>query len=193
MRIIKVIQLTVTGCMAVFVLTVLLNNSALGKYQQQSSTPAFLSADDAAPAPTSSTQLSAETESDHRPELSEINGQLLPGDTLDGSLRRQKVPCGIRGQIINSLSGGCVDLEALIDALENDFQPVVERAYPIVAELRAYLDSAGARASSMSGSGSVVYGSFDDRKAALGARQKLQEQGYRSFLCQPSSPGGGDF
>ena len=38
-------------------------------------------------------------------EFSEINGQLLPGDTLDGSLRRQKVPCGIRGQIINSLSG----------------------------------------------------------------------------------------
>lgn len=87
---------------------------------------------------------------------------------------------------VDSLSGGCVDHEALIEALENDFQPVVERAYPIVAELRAYLDSAGARASSMSGSGSAVYGIFDDRKAALGARQKLQEQGYRSFLCQPS-------
>jgi len=90
---------------------------------------------------------------------------------------------------IASLSGGCVDLEALIDVLENDFQPVVERAYPIVANARAHIDQSGARASSMSGSGSTVYGIFDDRTIASQAHQELQAQGYRSFLCHPASPG----
>lgn len=84
-------------------------------------------------------------------------------------------------------SGGCVDREALIRVLENDFQPVVERAYPIVAEVRSRLDRAGARASTLSGSGSTVYGIFDDRNAALGAHLELQAQGIRSFLCRPRS------
>ena len=86
---------------------------------------------------------------------------------------------------IASLSGGCVDHDRLFEVLENDFMPVVERAYPIVAELRSKLDRAGARATSMSGSGSTVFGIFDDRMTASRAQQGLQGQGYRSFLCQP--------
>ena len=84
----------------------------------------------------------------------------------------------------SSLSGGCVDHDRLFEVLENDFMPVIERAYPIVAELRSQLDRAGARATSMSGSGSTVYGIFDDRTTASQAQQALQEQGYRSFLCR---------
>ena len=86
---------------------------------------------------------------------------------------------------ISSLSGGCVDHDRLFEVLENDFMPVVERAYPIVADLRSQLDRAGARATSMSGSGSTVYGIYDDRTTASQAQQALQEQGYRSFLCRP--------
>ena len=86
---------------------------------------------------------------------------------------------------IVSLSGGCVDHNRLFEVLENDFTPAVERAYPIVAELRSQLDQAGARATSMSGSGSTVYGVFDDRTTASQAQSALQRQGCRSFLCQP--------
>ena len=86
---------------------------------------------------------------------------------------------------IVSLSGGCVDHNRLFEVLENDFTPAVERTYPIVAELRSQLDQAGARAMSMSGSGSTVYGIFDDRKTASQAQSALQRQGCRSFLCQP--------
>lgn len=107
-------------------------------------------------------------------------GQLGPGLTGSSSYLSFTV----------SLSGGCVDLEALIDVLENDFQPVVERAYPIVANARAHIDQSGARASSMSGSGSTVYGIFDDRTTASQAHRELQARGYRSFLCHPASPGG---
>ena len=84
-----------------------------------------------------------------------------------------------------SLSGGSVDHDRLFEVLENDFMPVVERAYPIVAELRSQLDRAGARATSMSGSGSTVFGIFDDRTTASQAQAALQGRGFRSFLCQP--------
>lgn len=86
---------------------------------------------------------------------------------------------------IVSLSGGCVDHDRLFEVLENDFTPVVDRAYPIVAELRSQLDQVGARATSMSGSGSTVYGIFDDRTTASQVQSALQRQGCRSFLCQP--------
>ena len=86
---------------------------------------------------------------------------------------------------IVSLSGGCVDHDRLFEVLENDFTPAVDRAYPIVAELRSQLDRVGARATLMSGSGSTVYGIFDDRKTASQAQSALQRQGCRSFLCQP--------
>ena len=85
-----------------------------------------------------------------------------------------------------SLSGGSVDHDRLFEVLENDFMPVVERAYPIVAELRSQLDRAGARATSMSGSGSTVFGIFDDRTTASQAQAALQGRGFRSFLCQPA-------
>lgn len=86
---------------------------------------------------------------------------------------------------IVSLSGGCVDQDGLFEVLENDFTPAVDRTYPIVADLRSQLDQVGARATSMSGSGSTVYGIFDDRKTASQAQSALQRQGCRSFLCQP--------
>jgi len=88
-------------------------------------------------------------------------------------------------RFIVSLSGGCVDHDRLFEVLENDFTPAVDRAYPIVAELRSQLDQVGARATLMSGSGSTVYGIFDDRKTASQAQSALQRQGCRSFLCQP--------
>ena len=86
---------------------------------------------------------------------------------------------------VNSLSGGCVDCWELMEVLENDFLPVVESAYPIVATLRSHLEQAGSCVTSMSGSGSTVYGLFDDRNAALKAQKELRARGHRSFFCQP--------
>lgn len=87
---------------------------------------------------------------------------------------------------ISSLSGGRVAGTALFPVLENDFQELVERANPIVAEVRTLLSLAGAQICSMSGSGSTVYGIFDDRVAALQAHQGLGARGYRSFFCVPA-------
>ena len=51
------------------------------------------------------------------------------------------------------MSGGCVDCWELTEVLENDFLPVVESAYPIVATLVSF-EQAGACVTSMSRSGS---------------------------------------
>jgi len=88
-------------------------------------------------------------------------------------------------RFVDSLSGGCIDWRDLLEVLENDFLPVVDGAYPIVATLRSHLDQAGANVTSMSGSGSTVYGIFDDRIAALKAQRELRAHGHRSFFCQP--------
>lgn len=87
---------------------------------------------------------------------------------------------------INSLRGGRVDGNRLRQVLENDLQALVERANPIVAVVGSQLMAAGAVASSMSGSGSAVYGIFDDRTAAESAAEKLRVAGFRSFYCTPA-------
>jgi len=47
----------------------------------------------------------------------------------------------------------------------NDFEPVVEKRHPILREYRDRLRSAGARLVRMAGSGSCVFGIFDDASA----------------------------
>ncbi len=87
----------------------------------------------------------------------------------------------------SSLRGGRVDLTGLLEVIENDFQAVVERANPIVAELVSGFDRRGALCSSMTGTGSTVYGIFDDRIAALAVCDELEAEGHRSFFCEPVS------
>lgn len=86
---------------------------------------------------------------------------------------------------ITSVRDGRVDGEGLISVLENDFEPLVQRAKPIVAEVSSRLNLAGAKVCSMSGTGSTVYGIFDDRRAAQRACEGLRTGGFRSFFCEP--------
>lgn len=81
--------------------------------------------------------------------------------------------------------GGRVTGPDLFSILENDFQALVERANPIVATAGSALMEAGARYYSMSGSGSTVFGIYDDRNAAIEAAEALKARGFRSFFCAP--------
>ena len=102
-------------------------------------------------------------------------GQLRPPLTISSAYRR----------FLDSVSGGRVDSRELLEVVENDFQPLVERANPIVAEVADHVRRAGARVCSMSGTGSAVYGIFDDRNAASQACDGLKAKGFRSFFCRP--------
>lgn len=86
---------------------------------------------------------------------------------------------------VDSARGGRIEAARLWTVLDNDFQPLVERAKPIVARARQSLAGTAPLATSMSGSGSTVYGVYDDRTVASRAAERLRAAGYPVFLCTP--------
>jgi 4-diphosphocytidyl-2-C-methyl-D-erythritol kinase len=70
--------------------------------------------------------------------------------------------------VIPALHSGSVS--ALAWAAGNDLAPVTKRFVPEVATLERSLEESGALGASMSGSGTAVYGVFDDREAAENTR-----------------------
>ena len=91
--------------------------------------------------------------------------------------------------LVGSTSGGCLDANKLWSVIENDFQPIVESIKPIVARASQLLADTAPRAHSMSGSGSSVFGIYDDRAVACYAESILRAAGYPVFLCTPVSAG----
>ncbi|MDA0337100.1 MAG: 4-(cytidine 5'-diphospho)-2-C-methyl-D-erythritol kinase, partial [bacterium] len=87
--------------------------------------------------------------------------------------------------LVSSARGGYLDARKLWSVLENDFQPLVEETKPIVARASQLLADTAPLAQSMSGSGSTVYGIYDDRTAALRAKAILRQEQYPVFVCTP--------
>jgi 4-diphosphocytidyl-2-C-methyl-D-erythritol kinase len=71
--------------------------------------------------------------------------------------------------------------------LHNDFERVVLRLEPEIERTKNALSLAGARAVLLAGSGSSVFGIFDNREAQESAAQRLraeqQQRGWRVFPC----------
>ena len=66
---------------------------------------------------------------------------------------------------------------------ENDFEKVIKTAYPEVIEIRSQLESSGALFVSLSGSGSTMFGIFDDFSKA-----ELAQQTLKPYLCHIVKP-----
>ncbi len=69
---------------------------------------------------------------------------------------------------------------------ENDFERIVIPAYPEIGTIKRRLKEAGAVYASLSGSGSTVFGIFDDEASAKEAESALQPFG-RTILTQPAT------
>jgi 4-diphosphocytidyl-2-C-methyl-D-erythritol kinase len=80
---------------------------------------------------------------------------------------------------------GTHDPSVLRDHLANDFEPAVIAAYPVIGEIKRFMREAGAQVALMSGSGSSVFGLFDDPPAAENASAALRSRGYRTSLTPP--------
>jgi 4-diphosphocytidyl-2-C-methyl-D-erythritol kinase len=66
---------------------------------------------------------------------------------------------------------------------ENDFESLVFQTYPEIGGLKARLISAGAKFASLSGSGSTVFGIFEDPADAELAQQEFPS--FQSFIAYP--------
>jgi 4-diphosphocytidyl-2-C-methyl-D-erythritol kinase len=79
------------------------------------------------------------------------------------------------------------DLASLASAVGNDLAPVTERMFPEVAELRRAMLRTGALGACMTGSGSAVFGLFEDEAEARRAAADLDAPFVR--VCQPAARG----
>ena len=70
------------------------------------------------------------------------------------------------------------------ELFENDFEEIVVPTYPEIGEIKDSLRANGARFASLSGSGSTVYGIFDDEADALSAESPLTTS-YSTFITGP--------
>lgn len=69
--------------------------------------------------------------------------------------------------------------------LQNDFSPIVEYHYPEIRYIREALLLRGAIVASLSGSGSTVYGVFQEKDRAEQAAATLRGEKRQVFLCRP--------
>ena len=69
---------------------------------------------------------------------------------------------------------------------DNDFERIVIPTYPKIGEIKEGLKKAGASYASLSGSGSTVFGIFNDEAKAKRAEIKFREQ-YHTFLTKPTN------
>ncbi|MGB3542066.1 4-(cytidine 5'-diphospho)-2-C-methyl-D-erythritol kinase [Rubrivirga sp.] len=77
------------------------------------------------------------------------------------------------------------DLERWREEVTNDFQPPVEAAHPVIADVRRALEDRGAGWAALSGTGSAVVGAFEDGADARRVASSL-EDGCRVWLEPPA-------
>jgi 4-diphosphocytidyl-2-C-methyl-D-erythritol kinase len=81
-----------------------------------------------------------------------------------------EITCSVE-PVVSALRSGSVP--ALASAVGNDLAPVTMRLVAEVAELERTLEASGALGASMSGSGTAVYGIFDDEETTWSAKDAL--------------------
>jgi 4-diphosphocytidyl-2-C-methyl-D-erythritol kinase len=75
---------------------------------------------------------------------------------------------------------GSLLLDLVRTGIENDFEKVVFPQYPELRDIKGALERAGARYTSLSGSGSTLYGLFRSPADAAKAASRLRKQGVRA-------------
>ena len=67
---------------------------------------------------------------------------------------------------------------------ENDFEDIVGSAYPEIFEIKKFLYDNGALYSGLSGSGSTMFGVYNNEKFILKAQNKLSN--YNTLIVSPT-------
>lgn len=75
------------------------------------------------------------------------------------------------------------NIDKIIAGLHNDFEPVMEKKYPIIKKIKNELTDLGAGSVLMAGSGSTVFGIFKSSRKALEAKKEIKKQ-YPDFFVE---------
>jgi 4-diphosphocytidyl-2-C-methyl-D-erythritol kinase len=87
----------------------------------------------------------------------------------------------LRSQLLD----GMKNPRLLHKSLANDFEDTVFTAYPAIADVKDSMLRDGAAFASMSGTGSSVYGFFNELPAAHKAAERFLTKGYRTYITSP--------
>jgi len=110
---------------------------------------------------------------------------IIPNSTIDTTqaysmlkkhLDRESVP----HNFANLFQGD----ESPLELFENDFELVVIPTYPEIGRIKSMIQAYGAKYTSLSGSGSTVFGIFDDEADAIEAESEISSE-YRTVLTFP--------
>ena len=63
------------------------------------------------------------------------------------------------------------DLHSITEKMENVFEPGIIEKYPVIQEIKNFMEEQGALKAMMSGSGPTVFGIFDDKRKLFAARR----------------------
>ncbi len=74
--------------------------------------------------------------------------------------------------------------QRLMTLIQNDFEPLVLRSYPVIAQVKKRLYDLGAEFAQMSGSGSSMYGLFSNEQHVLDAADELKKT-HLVFVTPP--------
>jgi 4-diphosphocytidyl-2-C-methyl-D-erythritol kinase len=105
-----------------------------------------------------------------------------PGIHISTKWAYENLPANLPHKSISINSGFVnLDLSNLKDILTNDFENVVFPAYPEIQNIKSQLYELGAVFAIMTGSGSTVYGIFNDLSQAENAKEKFPDK-YFKFI-----------
>lgn len=80
----------------------------------------------------------------------------------------------IDGMILDIRNG---DLRSMAGKMENVFEPGITGKYPVIGQIREFMEQKGALHAMMSGSGPTVFGIFEDRDKVHAAAAALKKTG----------------
>jgi 4-diphosphocytidyl-2-C-methyl-D-erythritol kinase len=78
-----------------------------------------------------------------------------------------------------------IDLNTLKNIMHNDLEVIAERQFPAIIDIKNFLMTNGAEIAMMTGSGSAVFGIFENMEKAKEAelKTKLTFNAYKTFIC----------
>lgn len=104
---------------------------------------------------------------------------LSEDDFTDGSRTRKMAEALERGALLREIA----------PHVYNGFSRALTHRWPLLAELSARLSSAGASAAQITGSGSAVFGLFDDEDEARSMAKQLSDEGLWVRIAEPAPCG----